>query len=557
MIRTTRLFRNSKQLLAALLAAVVVLQIPQLAQAHFPWLLVEKSGEKTVLSCVFAEEPAPEDDEKLLKYLEGAKVYKLVRKADPAELTLTANGTKMSVALDDKDTEGVFVLAKDLGVMARGGAAYKVRYYSKAGPALSSRAWGLESGDIVVLDVQPKMDGGTLNVTVKANGKTVTGAEVVAYQPDALDAVKTNDAGVAEIKLNDQPLKALRVKYVEAGEGELDGKKYTETRHYTTVTFPELTYKPIVSEKSYPSIPEEITSFGAAVAGNAVYYYGGHTGGAHEYSDEGQCKTLYRLKLEPGSKWEAVAEGPRLQGLAMVAHDGKIVRLGGFTAKNKEGEEHSLWSQADVASFDPATGKWTDLAPMPEPRSSFDAAVVDGKVYVVGGWSMQGEAESQWHDTVWSLDLSQANAKWEAVPNLPTPRRALSIAAYNGKLYAIGGMTSSNGVTTKVEIYDPATKSWSNGPDLIGSGMTGFGTSSFAQGNRLYVSTYDGTLESIGAGEDKWTMEGNLENARFFHRMVPVGSNQLLLLGGSNMSVGKFGEVEVITVAPEARTAAR
>ena len=36
-----------------------------------------------------------------------------------------------------------------------------------------------------------------------------------------------------------------------------------------------------------------------------------------------------------------------------------------------------------------------------------------------------------------------------------------------------------------------------------------------------------------------------MEEGRFFHRMLPAG-NQLLILGGANMDVGKYAEVGMI-----------
>ena len=35
--------------------------------------------------------------------------------------------------------------------------------------------------------------------------------------------------------------------------------------------------------------------------------------------------------------------------------------------------------------FDPATGEWTSLAPLPTPRFATHAAVIDGRVYVPTG----------------------------------------------------------------------------------------------------------------------------------------------------------------------------
>ena len=299
----------------------------------------------------------------------------------------------------------------------------------------------------------------------------------------------------------------------------------------------------------YPDIPKAVTSFGAAIAGDALYIYGGHTGRAHAYYKEAQANTLWRLDLKKPKAWESLGDGPGLQGLAMVAHGGKLYRIGGFTAKNKDGEEGDLWSQAAVARYDPATKRWQEVSPLPEPRSSFDAAVLGDKIYVIGGWQMQGDGETKWHKTAHVLDLSANSPVWKALPEPPFQRRALSVAAHDGKVYAIGGMQpKKGGPTTRVDIYDPSTGKWSQGPGLVGEGMEGFGSSAFAVGKALYVSTISGKLQRLAEDGKSWKVVRQLERARFFHRMLPLSDEQLLSVGGGSMTKGRYEQLDVIEV---------
>lgn len=303
------------------------------------------------------------------------------------------------------------------------------------------------------------------------------------------------------------------------------------------------------TSEAYPAIPEMVTSFGGAVLDGALYIYGGHTGRAHHYYNEAQANTLRRLDLKNPKAWQSLGKGPRLQGLAMVAHGGKLYRIGGFTAKNKEGEDHDFWSVADVACYDIATKKWTDMSPLPEPRSSFDAAVLGDKIYVVGGWQLQGEAETKWHKTAYALDLVSDKPQWQALPKPPFVRRALTVAAHDGKIYAIGGMQKKGGTTLRVDVFDPASGTWSRGPDLQGSGrLKGFGASAFATGGNLYASTHNGALQRLAKDGKSWEIVKELERPRFFHRLLPFSDNQLILVGGANMEIGKFDEVDVIDV---------
>lgn len=304
------------------------------------------------------------------------------------------------------------------------------------------------------------------------------------------------------------------------------------------------------AKQNYPDMPAALTSFGAAVLGGRVYAYGGHTGEAHSYSNSEQSNALIALDLAHPTQWKTVARGPRLQGLALVAANGRLYRIGGFTAKNAKGEEQDLRSQAGVAAFDPAPGAWRKIAPLPEPRSSFDAAVLDGQIYVAGGWQLQGDKERLWHKTAWRLNPGAESPHWEALPEPPFQRRALALASHKGKLYAIGGMESNAEPTTRVDVFDPAASKWLRGPDLPGESMEGFGCSAFAVQGVLFVSTVSGALLRLADDGKSWEKVQQLETGRFFHRMLPIDDNTLIMMGGANMEIGKFDHVHVVKLKP-------
>jgi len=300
-------------------------------------------------------------------------------------------------------------------------------------------------------------------------------------------------------------------------------------------------------EDKVGELPFTLTSFGGASLGDYAYIYGGTMGTAHQYGKELQNDKLMRIPLA-GGEWETVASGPRLQGLALVAHGDQLYRIGGFEARNAAGQEQDLWSVDSVACFDPASGEWTALPPLPEPRSSFDAAVIGDSVYVVGGWAMAGDAKPVWHDTAWKMDLSVDDRRWTAIAKATFERRALAVAAHCGKLHAIGGMTSGDETSLETDVYDPQSDSWVAGPELIGdSGMTGFGAAAFATGGQLYVTTVAGNLQKLASDGGSWIVVAETPTARFFHRMLPAGKNAFLLIGGSNFR-GRVTDVERITV---------
>lgn len=304
------------------------------------------------------------------------------------------------------------------------------------------------------------------------------------------------------------------------------------------------------AEAQLPALPRAITSFGADVLGDSLYVYGGFHGTAHHYSQQGQSDQLLQLDLKHPTEWKVAATGPKLQGHALVAHGGKLYRVGGFTARNTEKEDQDLWSLTDFARFDPKTKKWEQLPPMPTPRSSFDAIVIGDTLYVVGGWSMQGDKDAEWQETALAVDLTQSPLKWRTIAKPPFQRRALATATLDGKLYAVGGMQPDGKVTRRTAIYDPKSNEWSEGPELPGEDMNGFGAAAFPLGNRLYVTTALGQLLALSEEGTAWKSQGKSETARFFHRMLPVDPHHFALIGGASMQTGKFAETERLKVSP-------
>lgn len=530
-----------------LLAALAVL-MPRTASAHFIWLVSEHEGEKTVVNVYFGEEAIP-DDPDLLGRLDGMILEQLNVGSKPANIELSLeNGELTGSTVVAPDS--LFIAKHDFGVLNRGDAVFRLKYYAKGGPAIGHAAWtDADTQRLLPLDVVPTLDGDTVHLRVRFNGELIEGAQVVALGP-GLEQVEatTDDQGLASFKKAKPGLYSIRARHIENEAGEVDGKKYNDTRHYSTVAV-EITEQVTTAQTmQIPPLPEMVTSFGGAILDDHLYIYGGHTGSAHSYSLKEQGNVLRRVALG-GGEWEALAEGPHLQGLALVAYGEKLYRIGGFTAKNAEGEDHDLWSQNAVAAIDPEGGEWIELPALPEPRSSHDAAVVGDTIYVVGGWELAGGGENEWHKTAWAMDLSAEKPEWKALPEPPFQRRALALAAHEGKLYAIGGMQPEGGPTTRVDIFDPASGEWKQGPNLVGEeDITGFGSSAFATGGRLYVTTIKGDLQRLTDDGSAWEIVKQTPTARFFHRMLPIDDKSFVIVGGANMKIGKFDEVEVIDV---------
>lgn len=105
-----------------------------------------------------------------------------------------------------------------------------------------------------------------------------------------------------------------------------------------------------------------------------------------------------------------------------------------------------------VERYDPGTGLWTTLAPLPEPRSDAAGAYDgNGHILVIGGADENGNTQA----TVFSYDI--ASNLWSTINAQPTAlERQGAVLGGDGRVYVVGGFNSSS-PTSAVSIYDPAT----------------------------------------------------------------------------------------------------
>lgn len=286
-----------------------------------------------------------------------------------------------------------------------------------------------------------------------------------------------------------------------------------------------------VSALDLAPLPKPVTSFGAAATASHLYLFGGHHGPAHKYSRATTLGTLWQAPLAGGA-WEAVAERPIAQGASLVVHDGRLIAVSGMAPLNAETEKEELRSLDSVSRFDPATLRWTELPPLPTPRSSHDSAILDGRLYVGGGWQLRGsEGKPVWAKTLDVLDLRAAKPEWRSFDQ-PFRRRALAAVAHAGKLWFIGGMDNGDDTSAAMDVFDPATGQWSTGPALPEGRMNGFGCAAAELNGRLYASPASGAVLRLSPDGKSWESAGQLEPARMFHRLVPH-AGRLLVVGGS------------------------
>ncbi len=170
------------------------------------------------------------------------------------------------------------------------------------------------------------------------------------------------------------------------------------------------------------------------------------------------------------NSWETIASMPTARTPSLAALNGKIYAIGGQTISG---------ATAVNEVYDVATNTWTTVKPMLEADSGFATSVYEDKIYCFG-WG-----RNQVYDPV-------ADA-WELHTPDPTPRSTSSASVVNGKMYIIGGFDSfflSTPIRSRInEMYDPVADSWTTMAPLPIA--TAYCISAVVD-NRIYVFGNDG-----------------------------------------------------------------
>lgn len=179
-------------------------------------------------------------------------------------------------------------------------------------------------------------------------------------------------------------------------------------------------------------------------------------------------------------------------------------------------------------NYDPGSDTWTQLADLPVALMNFEAACLDGFIYLVGGYDgiahtnnfqIYDIADDSWTATTWVNASSPMTAvyngllytfggnpgpsaetwvydpdaaTWTQLANMPTANSYGAAITVGDYIYQIGG-----GSANTVQRYDPTNNTWDNsGPQLQDSRMSAL---SVWYGDYIYVAS------GGGVGGDVWS----------------------------------------------------
>jgi len=172
---------------------------------------------------------------------------------------------------------------------------------------------------------------------------------------------------------------------------------------------------------------------------------------------------------------------------------------------------------------------------MPTPRSEVAGAIVDGKVYVIGGFVMRDNvAIPGKSDIVEVYDIK--NKTWSAAASLPQKMDHVGAAEYDGKLYVIGGsFGSENNRSNKLYVFDPVSNKWTQGKPMptARSALTAAFIDGilYAIGGQDFTGVPVNTSEAYDPKTDTWTSKAPMPTPRH-HLTSAVVDGKLYVIGG-------------------------
>jgi hypothetical protein len=167
-----------------------------------------------------------------------------------------------------------------------------------------------------------------------------------------------------------------------------------------------------------PPMPEPRAAAGAAAVGTEIFVVGGV--GPTGLADSTLVFDIdtRRWRTEPGLLV------PR-EHLGVASFGGHVYAVGGRTG----GIGTNL---GETEAFDPGTGNWRPLPPMPTPRGGLAAAATSSGLIVAPG----GEADATFAE-VEAFDAEEG--RWVVLPSMPTSRHGLGVAAVGTTVHVIAG----------------------------------------------------------------------------------------------------------------------
>lgn len=224
--------------------------------------------------------------------------------------------------------------------------------------------------------------------------------------------------------------------------------------------------------------------------------------------------------------WKTVAPLPAaFDHVQSVALNGLVYYVGGLLGWPSP-------ASGFVYVYNPTTDRFTTATPMlhGRKRGAGAIAVHDGKIYVAGG--LHAGVAVPWFDV-----YDPATGSWATLPDMPEARDHFHGAVVGDRFYAIGGRrTSIDATVTANEAFDFTTGAWVTGLAPLPTARGGFavgvlGTDILVIGGEGGGRTF-GLVESYDTVRNSWRTRASMPTSRHGVQAAVCASDVFVAAGG-------------------------
>ena len=218
------------------------------------------------------------------------------------------------------------------------------------------------------------------------------------------------------------------------------------------------------SWQELPNMPIEKWEAATIVVDGKIYILGGYGAGV-------RSSKICHIFDPADHSWTRIQDLPSAISHVNPVLDGrKIWFAGGFKDGYKDHVVAEVWNY-DIDLDGPGLkGRFTAGPLLPGKRGGGGLALMGRQLHFIGGITEDRDTDAFEH---WVLDLDeyeQGTGQWrDTGAPIPEPRNQFSTVVFDNKIYLIGGQLHHDSCQldqNRVDIYDPETNSWSDGPVL-------------------------------------------------------------------------------------------
>jgi RNA polymerase sigma factor (sigma-70 family) len=212
----------------------------------------------------------------------------------------------------------------------------------------------------------------------------------------------------------------------------------------------------------------------------------------------------------------------------------KTSEISAIASKQGDGDGGEPQKPQNTSSLAPQQGKgaWRQRSDMPTARYMLGTCAVDGRIYAMGGTD-----QNQAFATIEVYD--PATDTWTRKADMPAGRGLDgAVCAVNGKIYIIGGWPNPKAgtVLNEVKEYDPKTEKWTKKSDMPTKrahlALCVVKGKIYAIGGFITMDVFTSAVEEYDPETDTWTKKADMSTDRAAFAAAAV-NGKIYAIGGN------------------------